>query len=365
MISSRILWVLSALSVLSVVGPARADVPGATTGQFSVENGAASYAIPITLPPGLGEMRPELSFNYSSSGADGPLGAGWSVAGLSAISRCPQTVAQDGQYVPVIFSAAISKQRYCLDGQRLVITSGSYSDGSMVLRPEIDNFTKVTASTWTQYGYVYINEFEAKTKSGQTIEFGGTPDSHSSDPVYIPEMGTLSSAHTLFANRITDAVGNYIDFQYSRPGTTETGTVNETLIHKIHYTGNVAAGLQPNAQVEFMYETRPDTSYYYAAEIRHKREKRLKQVKISVGGTTTRIYKLGYEQSQQGGQSQLSSVQECGGPSGSVCLPSTNFEWQDEKTGYDYELETIGGAWGDADFRSVGTFFSEGKHDII
>ncbi|MGQ0700876.1 MAG: hypothetical protein ACT4PZ_21865 [Panacagrimonas sp.] len=37
------------------------DAVGSTAGQFAVQSGAASYSIPLSLPPGLGEMKPELS----------------------------------------------------------------------------------------------------------------------------------------------------------------------------------------------------------------------------------------------------------------------------------------------------------------
>jgi hypothetical protein len=36
---------------------------GSTTGALSIGQGAANYAIPITVPPGISGMKPELSIN--------------------------------------------------------------------------------------------------------------------------------------------------------------------------------------------------------------------------------------------------------------------------------------------------------------
>ncbi len=49
---------------------------GTTPGSFNVANGAASYSIPITVPPGVNGLAPSLSLTYSSQGGNGLLGMG-------------------------------------------------------------------------------------------------------------------------------------------------------------------------------------------------------------------------------------------------------------------------------------------------
>lgn len=97
------------------------DHSGTDSGYTPVETGvsdtgAAQIGIPIVVSPGTAGMQPKLSINYSSQGGNGPLGVGFSLSGLSTISRVGRTVAQDGVKGGVNFDA---NDRYALDGQRL------------------------------------------------------------------------------------------------------------------------------------------------------------------------------------------------------------------------------------------------------
>jgi Salmonella virulence plasmid 65kDa B protein len=132
-----------------------------TAGQFSVtESGAATYSIPLQVPPGIAGMEPRLSLNYSSQGGNGLLGVGWSLGGLSAISRCPQTQGQDGNRSGVDLTAA---DRFCMDGQRLMLVAGSYGLAGSEYRTERESFSKIAYSN---------NVFTVKTKAGLTMEYG-------------------------------------------------------------------------------------------------------------------------------------------------------------------------------------------------
>jgi len=60
------------------------------------ESGGAECQLPLTAPAGTSGMAPKLSLGYNSQGSNGPLGVGWSLNGLSAITRCRAIQAQDG-----------------------------------------------------------------------------------------------------------------------------------------------------------------------------------------------------------------------------------------------------------------------------
>src|SRR5258708_413257 len=107
-------------SLLLPVHNARAQttVAGFPPGSFSVSpSGAATYTIPIQVPPGIAGMEPKLALTYNSQGGNGLVGMGWALSGLSVVHRCPRTIAQDGVRGGINYDA---NDRFCLDGQRLI-----------------------------------------------------------------------------------------------------------------------------------------------------------------------------------------------------------------------------------------------------
>jgi Salmonella virulence plasmid 65kDa B protein len=126
--------IAGALSLLTTsVGLAErthaAELVGATAGELGVSaEGSANYSIEIAVPPGTTGVQPKLSLNYDSQAGNGALGVGFSLGGLSSISRCGKTLPIDSTISAVDYSA---NDRFCLDGQRLVPVSGSYgADGT-------------------------------------------------------------------------------------------------------------------------------------------------------------------------------------------------------------------------------------------
>ena len=53
--------------------------------------GGANYSLDLVVPPGLQGLSPDLSIAYSSQGGNGVLGQGFSLQGLSAITRISAT----------------------------------------------------------------------------------------------------------------------------------------------------------------------------------------------------------------------------------------------------------------------------------
>src|ERR1044072_1009107 len=78
--------------------------------------GAFTFNVHIDLPPGLRGIMPKLSIDYNSQGTSGILGIGWSISGLSSISRALPTIRHNRFMGPIDFN---SDDVFIIDGQRL------------------------------------------------------------------------------------------------------------------------------------------------------------------------------------------------------------------------------------------------------
>ena len=109
---------LTALAIVSSGYFRTADAAvGRTPGEVAVTaNGAGVYRIPLSLPPGTNGLAPELELVYDHTSGNGLLGMAWHVTGLSAITRCPKTVAQDTAISALNLTTA---DRFCFNGNRL------------------------------------------------------------------------------------------------------------------------------------------------------------------------------------------------------------------------------------------------------
>ncbi len=269
---------------------------GSLPGQFSVESGAATYSIPLALPSGIAGMQPELAISYNSNGGSGLLGVGFSLDGLSVISRCPATFAQDGFRGGVYYNA---KDRYCLDGQRLIAISGGDGGDGTEYRTEIDGHSRVISYGQQGSGPSY---WKVWTKSGQILEYGNTADAK------VEKQGA-TDVRTWAVNQISDTVGNAITFSYQED--TATGE---------HYPTAISYG--PNS-VQFEYEDRPDPFYGYHGGGKISLTKRLNRIAINTGSTLILEYALRYR--GEGNRSLLEGVAQKDGDGNA--LPERIFDW--------------------------------------
>lgn len=326
---------------------AAVTVAGHTAGQFQVgESGAATYTVPITALPGTAGMEPQLAFSYNSQGSNSLVGVGWSLSGLSVISRCPATIAQDGSIAPVDFDG---NDRFCLDGERLMAIGGVYGADATEYRTEQDTFRQVISDGQAGTGPA---SFTVRTKAGLTFEYGGTADS-------LIEAQGKTSALFWAVNRITDTKGNYLTVTYIEAD-------SEYRPSRIDYTANDSTNLAPYVSVRFAYEARPDLTPQYVSGSVLKMTQRLSAVRAYEGEQLYREYRLAYETSEVSARSRLVSITECG--SNGDCFAPTAFAWKSWASS-DFNFTGTGsGLWpGHAGGQSnnfLGDFNGDGKTDI-
>jgi len=295
---------------------------GATVGEFAVSaTGAASYRIPILAAPGSGGLAPSVALVYDSQSGNGPVGVGWGIDGFSVISRCAQTIEQDGASRPGRISFS-DQDRFCLDGERLMAVNGAYGAHGTEYRKERDDFTRVISYGAGGDGPQY---FKAWSREGIAFEFGRTADSR----IETRAEGIGDVAFAWAQNRVEDTAGNYVVYEYSEQA---LGPV-DFVLDKIRYTGNTGSGTQPFAEIRFIYSGgRPDSQTAYIAGVGASHSRLLQRIdslsRTAAGAPlqSLRSYRLGYGVDGWG-RAVLESVTECRDSSASVCFEPSSFDW--------------------------------------
>jgi len=288
--------------------PLTASAGGLTEGSTDVSlDGTLTYSYPLTLPAGVNGLKPNLSIQYANNQADGYLGTSWSLVGISAVSRCAASVAQDGfSGVPDGSSA----DKLCLDGQRLQLVSGVQLQPGSVYHTEQQSFVRVTVK-----GSGSDIHFEAQLKDGTTQMLGETLASR-----VVPIGSDKVQAWQLSSMR--DAFNNKVEFTYK----TQAGTL---LPERISYAG---------AQIDFVYRDRSQTKSGYAFGGELRLEQLLQKITTSApGGGAQREYVLGYEISNTTAP-RISFLQHCAtATSGQAkqCLEANKFTYGVENIGLD------------------------------
>ncbi len=263
---------------------------GITEGQLSVSlTGGATYASPIAVPPGINGVVPQVGLAYSSQSGNGIAGYGWSITGISAITRIPATTFHDGTIDAVDFDAL---DRFALDGQRLVIkkcTSGAYGANETVYETESFSTVKITSygvhPSGANYGPAY---FIVQYPDGSIAHYGNSSDSRSITNYNI----------TFWQN----PQGVRINYNYFLDN-------NVLHISSIKYgVVNAPGGIN---EINFIYDpanrVRPD-QYYIAGESLIV-NKILEKIEVKGNGVGFRNYDLGYDETTLGYQ-RLTSITE-------------------------------------------------------
>ncbi len=328
------------------------------------QSGAFTYSVPIEVPPGTGGLTPQLSLSYNSNGGNGMCGVGWSLSGLSVITR-------DMSY-PVTFT---DTDHYLLDGQKLIETddTGTYKE----YRTERESFLHIRGynlNTATSY-------WKVTAKNGQVMYYGRPDSQHeSSNDGHIAAVGKSGKARVWSVSHVEDAKGNYYSVTYLEDD--ENGDYYPL---QVIYTQNDADPLTSMRAVSFSYEERDD---HYATYNPSKvdTDYRLKWISIvmgtdddSNGGSLVRKYGLEYENGNSTGRSRITTIQPYGNdgnlpevglinsfsPTGTV-LSEIGVEWDDSNDSFEIWSEQVATGRHDGAYTHYfGDVNGDGRTDLI
>jgi RHS repeat-associated protein len=239
---------------------------GSSSGTLNVNPiGGSSYNIPIEVPSGINGLIPSLSIVYSSNSGPGVVGYGWQIGGISSINRGPENIYNDGATRGIGMDVW---DRFYLDGQRLINTSGTYGDYSTEYRTESDIFTRVIPQGMSSSGPTW---FKAETKSGLVYEYGNSAES-------VQKINGYSQILNWYVSKISDLFGNQMLFTYIRQG-------NVLYPSEINYGQN---------KIVFNYSTRSDQNFSYIKGTKLTQSLILSQIIISYNSNIIKKYQFNH-----------------------------------------------------------------------
>jgi RHS repeat-associated protein len=321
----RLSFILATLIALCQI--AEGSSVGRTAGQFGVSRvGSAQYNIPIWAPPGPRGIQPNVSLSYNSQSTIGPLGIGWSLGGLGAITRCNLTTAQDTTPAPV---ALVTTDGYCINGNRLRLTSGTYGTAGSTYQTEVADFSNITA--YGKTGFTGIAYFMVQGRNGLTYYYGFVDGNGNGANSQALATGT-TTVLTWYLSKVMDRsnTNNYV-INYVAPTTTPPNSLTGTTVPSNIMWTPVSAGATTYAYtMQFNYGTNvPQSSIYrYVAGTVVSNNQLLTSIEILSGSTVVKDYFLAYQASPLTGRKELITVTECADSGESNCLSPTTVGYQ-------------------------------------
>ncbi|XXY14180.1 RHS repeat-associated core domain-containing protein [Sorangium sp. So ce216] len=297
---------------------------GAIPGTFAVTStGEAVYELPLVSVPGRAGVAPRLALHYDSAAGEGVLGAGFSVAGLSAITRCPKNLAQDGEIRGVAYDG---DDGLCLDGKRLVPVGRA--PGIIEYRTFPDTMVKVVGH-YAADGDAPAEalSFEAMMPSGLVIEYGR---GDSGKPLALG-----GAPRAWLATKMRDGRGNAMTYEYCFAGA-EEGFTAEYALDQIRYTSfEGEPALEPSRAVRFVYATKEpaEVRTHYAGGMALQSALRLDEIQmLGADDALVRRYGFTYEVSESTRRTLLTEIEECAADG--VCKPPTRFQYSRGEAGF-------------------------------
>lgn len=225
-------------------------------------SGAMTMSVPIEIPQNSKGASPQIGLTYNSNAPNGVVGIGWSISGLSQISRTNKSIYYDGKTEGVKYHNVDAA--FILDGIRLIKLSSTAT--SITYQTEQGNIKVVASISGTLFNY-----FTVYYPNGNVAIYGN-----------INGTSSTSVSHPL--TKMTDLYGNVINYTY-------TYTNGYYSLNKITY------GQLQQISVEFTYSTSRssyDIPTIYIGGYPVTYNNILSKVETKYSGTVINTYQLTY-----------------------------------------------------------------------
>jgi RHS repeat-associated protein len=314
-----------------------------TKGELSVSGtGTANYSLPIAVPSGVKNISPQVSLVYNSSSDNGMAGYGWVISGISSISRVSARMDIDGYTAGVNLT---SEDKFSLDGQRLILKSGSYGANGAAYQTENYSNLKIEsigAISATGVSGTCPEYFKVTFPDGTQVLYGSAADARGVTEWLIKKW--------------KDPQGNFIEYTYSKDQ-------NTSYISKIVWGGNETQSTGYSNTINFYYKTRTRPEFAYVAGVKIVNTKILDRIEVLAGSSLFKKYVLTH-QTITGNYQRTASVQEFNG-AGEAANPVT-FTYNDTPNTFgSYTYEKSAALTDLKDIATTGDFDGDGKADVI
>ena len=249
-----------------------------TQGKLEISNsGQAIYTLPIAMPPSIKDVGPVINLTYVSGQMGGVAGQGWNISTISNISRIATRKDIDGFVDGVDFD---DNDKLALDGQRLILKTGTYWADSSTYETEVQSNKRIELKGSGTEIYFIVT-----TPDGSQSWYGG--------------FGAIDST-AFYITKFKDTNNNYMTYIYRSSGVLH--------IDEIRFSANTAIDITTtnSNSIRFNYLQIERTESTSIKGVTNSKTGILKSVVVQVNNELFRKYELthaidefGYQRVQQ------------------------------------------------------------------
>jgi RHS repeat-associated protein len=308
-----------------------------TQGKLDISNaGQATYTLPIALPPSIKNVGPVINLVYASGQQGGIAGQGWNISSISAITRMATRKDIEGFVDGVDFD---DNDKLALDGQRLILKTGTYWANGSTYQTEVQSNAKIELKgAGTTLYFIVTSPDGSRSWYGN---YGGT---------------NAVDLTAFYITRFEDTNGNYVTYHYAAP------FAGSLCINEIKFSGNVL-NLVPINSIKFNYVQAARKETAYIKGLKHIKTALLSNVEVKTNSQLFRKYQLTHFPEDGYGYQRVQKLQEFNG-----LLEAANpvfFEYNTTPTSTDIVTKTYVDNLNFNEVSLSGDFDGDGRLDFV